>query len=102
MGRPRNEHPHVCSICQREFRKGGVAGPPALCPAHYHRARRESPAADAPEVLVDHEGAERVYITPTAAGRLRREFARAQKARPGLRFASWLGDFVIAALDSDP
>lgn len=91
---------HGCSIegCTKVWHRGGRAGrdgAPVLCPMHYHRARRDSAAANDPRQVHGRAATVRVHLTlPIETAQLLEkcaaEFDASQGAIIGKALDSWL------------
>jgi hypothetical protein len=88
----------TCSVCGTEYLKGGGPGPKDedLCPAHYTRFLRGSPAWKDP-MLRGSADLERIRVTARGKEALDKAYARALKKRPALPFYAFLDEILDAA-----
>lgn len=88
----------ACSICGTEYLKGGGPGPKYedLCPAHYTRFLRGSPAWKDP-TLRGSAKLERIRVTARAKEALDKAYARELKQRPALPFYAFIDEVLSAA-----
>lgn len=100
-GRPPLTEPHRCSVCGRDFTRGGRVSAPALCPVHYHRERRGSARALDPRSRAQRIGGERAeqlvaYLPPDLIALL-----HARAARDGVPVSQWVRQAVAERLAAE-
>lgn len=89
----------TCSVCGTEYQKGGGPGPKNedLCPAHYTRYLRGSPAWKDPMLRGSAE-LERIRVTAAMKATLDKAYSKALKHRPALPFYAFLEEVLDAGL----
>jgi len=92
----------TCSICGMEYSRGGGPGPKdeMLCPAHYTRFTRGSPAWRDPMVQGSAAELDRLRVSVSTKERLERAYAKALKTRPALPFYAFADEVLARGLAS--